>query len=187
MRGCIKNQTRRSFHLNSQAASAGARREVRVSRPNSPAGYCRVGRMEAGGSYRNFFPSVHLRYEPFRGLITRASWSNGIGRPPFDTIIPNNSVNDDAARVSVTNPNLRPQYSNNYDLSVEYYFPKQGWSRSAHSARRSRTILRPTAARLFRPGRTTASMVNVKAIRWSPSGTPGLRRSTASNSAISSS
>ena len=78
------------------------------------------------GRYRNYFPSVHLKYEPFAGLVTRASWSNGIGRPAFDSIIPNNTVNDDTQRVTASNPGLKPQYSNNYDLSAEYYFPSQG-------------------------------------------------------------
>jgi len=84
------------------------------------------GRASAGGKYRNFFPSVHLKYEPFRGVIARASWSNGIGRPAFGNIIPNNNVNDDTFRVTVSNPNLKPQYSNNYDLRIEYYFKSQG-------------------------------------------------------------
>ena len=84
------------------------------------------GRATAGGQYRNFFPSVHLKWEPIRGLVTRASWSNGIGRPAFGNIIPNNSVNDDTQRVTVSNPDLKPQYSDNYDLRIEYYFKSQG-------------------------------------------------------------
>jgi iron complex outermembrane recepter protein len=83
-------------------------------------------RAKSEGRYRNYFPSIHLKYQPLPGLVTRASWSNGIGRPRFDSIIPNNNVNDDAARVTASNPNLKPQYSDNYDLSVEYYFPSQG-------------------------------------------------------------
>ncbi|MDO8539459.1 MAG: TonB-dependent receptor [Opitutaceae bacterium] len=84
------------------------------------------GRTSASGDYRNFFPSVHLKYEVFAGMIARASWSNGIGRPAFGNIVPNNNVNDDALRVSASNPDLRPQYSDNYDLSAEYYFKSQG-------------------------------------------------------------
>jgi len=84
------------------------------------------GRATAGGKYRNFFPSVHLKYEPVSGVVARASWSNGIGRPAFGNIIPNNSVNDDTQRVTVSNPDLKPQYSDNYDLRLEYYFKSQG-------------------------------------------------------------
>jgi TonB-dependent receptor len=83
-------------------------------------------RATAEGKYRNYFPSVHLKYEPFQGMVARASWSNGIGRPAFDSIIPNNNVNDDTQRVTASNPDLKPQYSNNYDLSLEYYFRSQG-------------------------------------------------------------
>ena len=78
------------------------------------------------GKYRNTFPSVHVKYEALPGLIARASWSNGIGRPAFDSIIPNNNANDDTMRVTASNPNLKPQYSDNYDVSLEYYFKSQG-------------------------------------------------------------
>ena len=78
------------------------------------------------GEYRNHFPSIHLKYEPFDGFITRASWSVGIGRPAFGSIIPNETVNDDNQTVTASNPALKPQFTDSYDLSFEYYLPKQG-------------------------------------------------------------
>ena len=78
------------------------------------------------GQYRNFFPGAHFKYEPFDGLVTRFSWSTGVGRPPFGSIIPNTTANDDTQRLTVNNPDLKPQYANNYDLSAEYYFKPQG-------------------------------------------------------------
>jgi iron complex outermembrane recepter protein len=74
------------------------------------------------GKYRNYFPSVHLRYEPFRGMLARASWSTGIGRPNFTTIVPQDSVSHENMLVTSNNPNLRPQESDNFDVSLEYYF-----------------------------------------------------------------
>jgi TonB-dependent receptor len=84
------------------------------------------GRDYDQGKYQVVLPGVHLRYEPFRGLVTRASWSTGVGRPPFGSIIPNTTINDDTLRVTVNNPELKPQYSHNYDVTAEYYFRPQG-------------------------------------------------------------
>ena len=84
------------------------------------------GRAHDEGKYNVVLPGVHLKYEPFPGLITRASWSTGLGRPPFGSIIPNTTINDDTLRVTVNNPELKPQYSHNYDVTTEYYFRPQG-------------------------------------------------------------
>ncbi|MSU50545.1 MAG: TonB-dependent receptor [Opitutus sp.] len=78
------------------------------------------------GNYTVVLPGVHLKYEPFGGLVTRLSWSTGVGRPAFGSIIPNNTVNDDTRAVTVSNPELKPQYANSYDLTAEYYFKSQG-------------------------------------------------------------
>jgi len=77
-------------------------------------------------SYRDVFPSVHFRYEVLRGLLGRASYSSGIGRPNFGTIIPNNSVNDQTMVVTANNTSLRPQASDNFDATLEYYFEPAG-------------------------------------------------------------
>lgn len=76
--------------------------------------------------YRNVFPGVHLKFEPIDGLLFRASYSNGIGRPAFTAIAPNDTVFDDSMVVIASNPGLRPQYSENFDLSAEYYMEPVG-------------------------------------------------------------
>lgn len=84
------------------------------------------GRDTNDGKYQVVLPGVHVKYEPFAGLITRLSWSTGVGRPGFGTIIPNTVANDDTRTLSVSNPDLKPQYANNYDVTAEYYFKPQG-------------------------------------------------------------
>ncbi len=84
------------------------------------------GRTTNRGQYRNYFPGVHLKYEPFPGFMARASWSTGVGRPAFGSIIPLDTINDDAQTVTRNNPNLKPQYADSYDLTAEYYFKSQG-------------------------------------------------------------
>ena len=84
------------------------------------------GRSSNRGAYRFYLPGVHLKYQATSGWVNRLSWSTGVGRPPFGNIIPNTSVNDAAQSITVTNPNLKPQYARNMDFSSEYYFTPQG-------------------------------------------------------------
>lgn len=78
------------------------------------------------GRYQSVFPGAHLKYEPMRNLLARASWSTGVGRPPFGSIIPLNTVNDTTQTVTQNNPALKPQYANSYDAGLAYYFKPQG-------------------------------------------------------------
>lgn len=80
----------------------------------------------AKAEYRNVFPGVHFRYEPLAGLLTRLSYSTGIGRPNFSTIIPNDNVNHDTQLVTANNTALKPQRAENFDLSLEYYYEPAG-------------------------------------------------------------
>lgn len=81
--------------------------------------------------YRKYFPSVHARYEPIRGLLLRASYSTSMARPGIGQITPNTTVTLSAVEgglgsVSQNNPGLKPQFSKNYDISAEYYFEPVG-------------------------------------------------------------
>ncbi|HUR57806.1 MAG TPA: TonB-dependent receptor [Opitutaceae bacterium] len=80
----------------------------------------------ATSKYRDFFPSIHAKFEPIRGLVARASYSTGIGRPNFGDIIPNTTVDNTLLRVSSNNVALKPQYADSYDLSLDYYFEPSG-------------------------------------------------------------
>ncbi len=76
--------------------------------------------------YRNIFPGLHFRYEIARALQARLSYSAGIGRPNFGTIIPNDSANDQTQIVTANNTALKPQSGDNYDLTLEYYLSPAG-------------------------------------------------------------
>ena len=84
------------------------------------------GRSKSKGHYRFYLPGVHGKYEWNANFLSRLSWSTGIGRPPFGSIIPNTTVNDANQSIVVTNPSLRPQYARNWDFTSEYYFSPQG-------------------------------------------------------------
>jgi iron complex outermembrane recepter protein len=85
-----------------------------------------VGRQRRKGDYLDVFPGVHFRYAPTRNIISRLSYSNGIGRPSFDQLIPLETVNEIAQTISSRNTALRPQYSDNFDATIEYYFEPVG-------------------------------------------------------------
>ncbi len=84
------------------------------------------GRLRRKGDYTDLFPGVHFRYAPNRNLVSRLSYSSGIGRPSFDALIPLDTVNEVAQTVNIRNSALRPQYSDNFDATVEYYFEPVG-------------------------------------------------------------
>ncbi|MBL9211516.1 MAG: TonB-dependent receptor [Opitutaceae bacterium] len=83
-------------------------------------------RTEAGGEYRNYFPSIHFKYNATRNLVGRFSYSTGIGRPNFGQIVPTMTINNDNLTVTSNNPDLQPQRSKNLDVSLEYYFEPAG-------------------------------------------------------------
>jgi len=84
------------------------------------------GRQTRGGDNRFVLPGVHFKYSPTRNLVTRLSYATNIGRPSIGQLIPRTNVNYDAQTVSTSNPSLKPQTSDNFDLSAEYYFEPAG-------------------------------------------------------------
>jgi TonB-dependent receptor len=70
---------------------------------------------------------VHFTYAKRNGLVARLSYSTSIGRPPITSIVPNTNVNDDNQTLSVANTGLQPQFSDNFDFNVEYYFKSIGF------------------------------------------------------------
>ncbi len=78
------------------------------------------------GDYRTVLPGLHFKYTPVPSLVTRLSYATNIGRPGIGQLIPRTTVNFDNQSVSSSNPSLRPQTANNFDLSAEYYFEPAG-------------------------------------------------------------
>lgn len=83
-------------------------------------------RTKASGDYRDYFPSIHFKYNATRSLVGRFSYSTGIGRPNFGQIVPDMNINNDTFTITSNNPDLQPQYSKNLDVSLEYYFEPAG-------------------------------------------------------------
>jgi len=84
------------------------------------------GRQRREGDYQDVLPGVHFKWSPFSRLITRLSYATNIGRPGIGQLIPRTNVNFENQTVSTSNPSLKPQTADNFDLAVEYYFEPAG-------------------------------------------------------------
>ncbi len=84
---------------------------------------------QANRSYDGYYPSLHLTYNISSNLQARFAYAKTYGRPNFNQVIPNATINDfDGANaggalgtINVRNPGLRPWSAENFDLSVEHY------------------------------------------------------------------
>ena len=85
---------------------------------------------EREADHQDLFPSLHLRYEMRRNLLLRASYSTSSSRPPFSALVPITTVSYNTTtgfgQVSRNSPGLKPNYSENYDVSAEYYLEPAG-------------------------------------------------------------
>lgn len=74
--------------------------------------------------YHNLLPSATASYELTARLWLRAGVSKSVGRPNPSDIASLETVSADGLRISRGNPELKARDARNYDLSLEYYFPK---------------------------------------------------------------
>lgn len=79
------------------------------------------------GSYGNWLPGVHLRWDAAERVVVRAAWTNTIGRPDYSSLAATENLRFDGTvpTLSLGNPGLKPRKSRGFDLSVEFY-PKDG-------------------------------------------------------------
>lgn len=77
-------------------------------------------------SYTNVFPTAQLRYDFTPQLVGRATYSTALARPGFLQTIQSGQVDIGNQVVTTGNPNLRPTYGHNFDVSLEYYLPNSG-------------------------------------------------------------
>ena len=87
------------------------------------------------GHYDNVLPSIDFQVELKRNLIFRASASRTIARTPYNNLFSNTSVGTPPrptaiggiATASEGNTNLLPLTSNNFDVSLEWYYTKDSY------------------------------------------------------------
>jgi TonB-dependent receptor len=87
-----------------------------------------VTRRTGDNDYTNVMPSLHGQYWLRDNLILRGAWTNTIGRPAYESLVPLREFEIDPdgsggfeGSVVEGNPELDPLESMNFDLSVEWY------------------------------------------------------------------
>lgn len=85
-----------------------------------------TGKRTERGKYDNIFPHFHVRQDLSDNFVVRGAWSTGIGRPPWKNILPEGVIVPENQVIEMNNPDLRPQYTHNFDLGVEYYIKSGG-------------------------------------------------------------
>ena len=73
-------------------------------------------------TYRDYLPSVNVKFDAREDLVLRAAVAKTIARPDYSALGGSVSLNDDALSGSGGNVNLDPVRSTNFDLSAEWYF-----------------------------------------------------------------
>ena len=77
--------------------------------------------------YSKLLPSLNLAYDVTDEIKLRGAVTQNLGRPQYAQLAQNGSatVSGTTASETISNPNLKPRESTNYDLSAEYY-PAEG-------------------------------------------------------------
>lgn len=76
--------------------------------------------------YWDYLPSLNLKYQATDTIVLRASASRTISRPNLADISPTTSVSGGTFTVTQNNPELDPFRADNYDITAEWYFSRDG-------------------------------------------------------------
>ncbi|KTE14050.1 TonB-dependent receptor [Sphingopyxis sp. H115] len=77
-------------------------------------------------TYLAWLPSLHLTFRPDRDTAVRFAATRSFARPDFGDLAPGGAFVEADLEFSGGNPQLKPTYSANFDLSFEHYFGKAG-------------------------------------------------------------
>lgn len=77
-------------------------------------------------TYDEYLPSVNAAYEIANDVIVRAAASRTMTRPAPGDLAPGQSLSYNGDQLTRGNPALRPYFSDNLDVGVEWYFDQRG-------------------------------------------------------------
>ncbi|HUR59648.1 MAG TPA: TonB-dependent receptor [Opitutaceae bacterium] len=107
---------------------------IRRQRPDLVAGtlpylayqYRDFERRNRYGGYDNDFLSGGMKFSLLKNLVVQLAGNQSIGRPDYNNLAGALSVNDTTFVVTLPNPDLKPETSNKYFASVQYYIEPAG-------------------------------------------------------------
>lgn len=86
-----------------------------------------LAQITTDGSYGNWLPSAHVRWDVTKQFVIRGAYTNTIGRADYGSIAATETLSFDGSQPTLSrgNPALKPRESRGFDLSFEFY-PKDG-------------------------------------------------------------
>ncbi|MBT8049051.1 MAG: TonB-dependent receptor [Xanthomonadales bacterium] len=91
---------------------------------------------DGGGKNDYFLPSLNFDMSFTDNLVGRASYSRSIARPPIGALSSSRTFNGNPLvtnrSVSVGNPELKPYVSDNFDVSLEWYYAEGSYASVAY-------------------------------------------------------
>src|SRR5690606_17692830 len=101
------------------------------------------------GEYNNLLPSIDFQIEPADDVLARVSYSKTIARADYGNLFASQSAgapNRPVALQGVTggtqgNPNLLPLVSDNFDISLEWYFAPSSYLSGAFFYKKVKNFL----------------------------------------------
>lgn len=89
-----------------------------------------IAEITRGGEYSKLLPAIDFRIEPIDDVVARVSYSKTIARPDYGNLFASQSANGPdrptllggVAAGTQGNPGLQPLISDNFDISLEWYF-----------------------------------------------------------------
>jgi TonB-dependent receptor len=128
------------------------------------------------GEYDNLLPSVDFQIEPSRNLTARVSYSKTLARPDYANLFVSEQANPPNRPTAIGgvatgnsgNPGLRPLVSDNFDVSLEWYFARSSYVSAGFFAKKVKNFVGQ--------GQFTR---NLFGLRDPSSGAPGSRSGTA--------
>jgi iron complex outermembrane receptor protein len=106
------------FPANAPGTSAG--------RPITIAGmeyaYLSQPKLVREAKYHNYFPSIVAKYQIMQNFDWQMGFNKAIGRPSIDDLTGVWSIDENAQRVTLSNPSLLPEYHKKFQSRLAYYF-----------------------------------------------------------------
>lgn len=87
---------------------------------------------KVGLGYDQYYPSLTFKYTPgfSRNLVLRGGYSRTVGHPDYADLLPSiiseSTTNAHDGTITVPDPDLKPYFSKNFDLSADYYLKNSG-------------------------------------------------------------
>lgn len=91
------------------------------------------------GEYNNLLPAIDFQIEPMDDLVARVSYSKTLARPDYGNLFASQAANapnrptaiGGVATGTTGNPGLKPLVSDNFDVSLEWYYGRSSYVSAA--------------------------------------------------------